>query len=266
MTETSPDERVVSALEYTTADGQPLLLDLHRPAGAGPHPVTLWIHGGAWFLGSRADGAATLCRGLAERGVAVASIDYRLGVAGAFPSSIEDVRAAVHWIRSHGREFGLATAKVGAWGASAGGHLALMAALDPWGDEDRIDAVVDCYGPTDLVARLARTDMESAILRPPPDADYLRTTVDAPDLALARRASPLYQHLTEAPPTLIMHGDRDQQMALDQSRRLHDGLVAAGRESHLLVLGGVGHGDPRFESPWILDTTAAFLRNHLDGH
>ncbi|WP_344869324.1 alpha/beta hydrolase [Amycolatopsis ultiminotia] len=251
--------------EYARADEQPLLLDLYVPAGPGPYPVALWIHGGAWFLGDRTDDAV-LCAGLAGRGVAVASIDYRLGEAGAFPASVHDAQAAVRWLRAHGAEHRLATGKIGSWGASAGGHLSLMAALSPAdpGGNDRIDAVVDCYGPTDLVARLARTDMERAIVRTPPDVDYLRTDIETPDLNRARQASPLYQRLDHAPPVLIMHGDRDQQMALAQSRRLHEALVAAGRESHLLVLGGTGHGDPRYQSPWILDTTAAFLKQHLD--
>ncbi|MBB4682631.1 alpha/beta hydrolase [Amycolatopsis jiangsuensis] len=249
-------------LEYARSGGQPLLLDLYLPAGSGPHPVTLWIHGGAWFLGDRADDAV-LCAGLADRGIAVASIDYRLGEAGAFPASVDDVRAAVRWLRAHGPEHRLATGKVGSWGASAGGHLCLMAALTTADGNDRIDAVVDCYGPTDLVARLARTSMECAIVRTPPDVDYLRTDIEDPDLDRARHASPLHQRLDHAPPVLILHGDRDQQMALDQSRRLHEALVAAGRESHLLVLGGAGHGDPRYHSPWILDTTAAFLKQHL---
>ncbi|SFP72092.1 alpha/beta hydrolase family protein [Amycolatopsis rubida] len=120
-----------------------------------------------------------------------------------------------------------------------------MAALSPAdpGGTDRIDAVVDCCGPTDLVARLARTDLERAIVRLPPDACCLRTGIETPDLDRARQAGPLCQQL-------------------DQSRRPHETLVA-GCESHLLVLGGAGHGDPRYQSPWILDATAAFLKQHL---
>ncbi|MFI0408062.1 alpha/beta fold hydrolase [Actinomadura sp. 3N508] len=258
---TSPHERMVVDVEYAVADGERLLLDLYIPEGSGPHPVSLWVHGGAWLFGDRYSGATSFAAELAERGVAIASIDYRLGEAGAFPASIDDVRAAVRWLRAHGARHGLAIARIGAWGASAGGHLSLMAALDPRGD--RIDAVVDFFGPTDLVARLARTELEREILPDPPDARYLRTTVKTLDRNRARAASPLYQCLDQAPPTLLVHGDRDQQIPLDQSLRMHQALVAAGRDAQLLVLGGAGHEDARFQQPWVLDTTAAFLRHHL---
>jgi acetyl esterase/lipase len=205
---------------------------------------------------------------MARRGIAVASIDYRLGPAGAFPASVNDVQAAVRWLRESGGAYGLATAAVGAWGASSGGYLSLMAALTANGSDERaqIGAVVDFFGPTDLPARLSRTALERAILRDPPDAAYLAADPagPGPDLDKARRASPLHQHLGQAPPVLIVHGDRDQQMALDQSQRMHQALVAAGRDSCLLVLGGAGHEDSRFHQPWVLDTVAGFLRQHLD--
>jgi acetyl esterase/lipase len=253
----------VTAIEYTVAHGQPLHLDLHLPDGEGPHPVCLWLHGGAWFLGDRSAGAKPFAVGLAEWGVAIASIDYRLAEAGAFPANIDDVHAAVRWLRAHGSEYGLATEKIGSWGESAGGHLSLMAALTGRDADERIDAVVDCYGPTDLVARLSRTDLERIVLNDPPETRYLQTTVDSADLDRARAASPLYQRLDQAPPTLIIHGDRDQQMALDQSQRMHQALVAAGRDSQLLVLGGTGHGGPQHAAPWVLGTIAAFLHQHL---
>ncbi|WP_165968895.1 alpha/beta hydrolase [Actinomadura sp. KC06] len=264
---TSPHERMVVDVEYAIADGERLLLDLYIPEGSGPHPVSLWVHGGAWLFGDRCSGATSFAAGLAERGVAIASIDYRLGEAGAFPASIDDVRAAVRWLRAHGARHGLAIGRIGAWGASAGGHLSLMAALDPQSRSSahRIDAVVDFFGPTDLVARLARTELEREVLPDPPDARYLRTSVKTLDPHWARAASPLYQRLDHAPPTLIVHGDRDQQIALDQSLRMHQALVAAGRDSQLLVLGGAGHEDVRFQQSWVLDTTAAFLRHHLTG-
>jgi acetyl esterase/lipase len=260
---TSPSLAAVTAIEYTVADGQPLHLDLYLPDRPGPHPACLWLHGGAWFLGDRSSGAHPFATGLAERGVAIASIDYRIGDAGAFPANIHDVRAAIRWLRAHGGPYGLATGKIGSWGESAGGHLSLMAALTARDADERIDAVVDCYGPTDLVARLSRTDLERIVLNDPPETRYLQTTVDGPDLDRARAASPLYQRLDQAPPTLIIHGDRDQQMALDQSQRMHQALVAAGRDSQLLVLGGTGHGGPQHAAPWVLSTIAAFLLQHL---
>ncbi|MQA11639.1 MAG: alpha/beta hydrolase fold domain-containing protein [Pseudonocardiaceae bacterium] len=255
----------VVTVDYATMGGRPLQLDIYRPAGMPPCPTCLWLHGGAWFLGDRVTGADRFAAGLAQRGVAVASVDYRLGAEGAFPANVRDVQAAVRWIRSHGTEYGLNGAKVGSWGASAGGHLSLMAALTATGDDPsgRPDAVVDCYGPTDLVARLSRTELERAVLGEPPEVRYLQTTLDDPDLDRAREASPLFRDLTDTPPTLIIHGDRDQQMALDQSQRMHQALVAAGRDAQLIILGGAGHDGPEHASPWVLDAIAGFLRQHL---
>ncbi|GIL25372.1 lipase [Actinocatenispora comari] len=255
----------VSDIEYAHPEHQPLRLDLYVPDGHGPHPVCLWLHGGAWFLGDRVSSADPFAPELARRGIAIASVDYRLGEAGRFPRNIDDVRAAVRWLRGHGDAYELSTERIGSWGASAGGHLSLMAALSSTGGNpsDRIDAVVDCYGPTDLAARLSRTDMERSVLTDPPETRYLDTTVGQPDLARARAASPLFQNLDGAPPTLIIHGDRDQQMALDQSQRMHQALVAAGCDSQLLILGGTGHGGPQHASTWVLDTIAGFLHQHL---
>ncbi|GAA2110540.1 alpha/beta hydrolase [Streptomyces synnematoformans] len=253
-------------LEYAVAAGQPLLLDLYVPGDSDAAPVCIWLHGGAWLVGDRVTEVERLAQGMVERGIAFASLDYRLGPAGAFPASINDVRAAVRWLRQHGDEYSLATDRMAAWGASAGGHLALMAALATEEKaEDWLSAVIACFAPTDLPARLSRTPLERQILRDPPDIAYLATDPAAPDLTKARQASPLYQRLDHAPPVLLVHGDRDQQMALDQSERMHQALVAAGRDSTLLVLGGVGHEDPRFRDPWLLDVVAAFVHRHLSG-
>jgi acetyl esterase/lipase len=131
MSDTLQVVPTATAIEYTVADGEPLHLDLYVPDQPGPHPVCLCLHGGAWFLGDRTTGAHPFATGIAARGIATASVDYRLGEAGAFPANIDDVRAVVRWLRAHGDTYGLVTEKIGSWGVSAGGHLSLMAASGP---------------------------------------------------------------------------------------------------------------------------------------
>ena len=158
-------------LVYAEVGGQPLRLDLYLPAdGVEPRPLLVWIHGGGWSGGSRfpAPGFATQLR---NRGIAVASVSYRLTSQAAqwggqpviFPAQIHDVKAAIRWLRAHATEYQLDPNRVGVWGSSAGGHLAALVGTsgnDPelegtvGSDLDQSSAVqvaVDYYGPIDLL-------------------------------------------------------------------------------------------------------------------
>src|SRR5690349_10681054 len=97
--------RLVPNLEYGRAGGSALLLDLYLPPrGDGPAPILLWIHGGGWDEGDRHDRTAVP---LTAHGYAVASIDYRLSGQATFPAQIEDCKAAVRWLRTNARRYGL---------------------------------------------------------------------------------------------------------------------------------------------------------------
>src|SRR5262249_24089734 len=134
-------------------------LDLYLPDKAdGPLPVVVWVHGGAWRQGSKNG-----CPGvyLAARGFAVASVGCRLSHDAVFPAQIEDCKAAVRWLRANAKKYTLDPDHVGAWGASAGGHLvALLGTTGGMkdlegkdGDLDqssKVQCVVDWFGPTDL--------------------------------------------------------------------------------------------------------------------
>jgi acetyl esterase/lipase len=134
-----PPVRHISDLVYGEVPGfRPLELDLYLPgaapsASAAPVPVIVHVHGGGWRRGSRRVPLPRLGAGfydeLAARGFAVAAIDYRLSGEARYPAALEDVRAAIGWVREHAAEYGMDPGRVFAWGDSAGGHLALMAAL-----------------------------------------------------------------------------------------------------------------------------------------
>ena len=91
----------------------------------GALPVVIWIHGGAWNAGSKADLEALP---LVDRGYAVASIDYRLTGQAIFPAQIDDCKAATRWLRNHADTYHLDPARIGVRGRSAGGYLAALLA------------------------------------------------------------------------------------------------------------------------------------------
>lgn len=267
--------RVVRDLEFAHPDGfPPLLLDLYLPAHpVGLVPVVVWLHGGAWRVGDR-DFSPDLERYFARRGYAMANIEYRLSGQAKFPAPLEDARAAVRWLRAHAGEYGLDGNAVGLWGSSAGAHLATLAATTARTPGDRVQAVVDGYGPTDLSAADDQAlpggmvhDVEDS-----PESELLGVRLGAADPALLRAANPVAHVTSAAPPFLILHGTADLLVPPGQSELLHEALVAAGVESTLYLIEGLEHGffnGRQFEvrpcPPACVRTNAGGVPRELDG-
>lgn len=262
-------------IEFAVVDGVPLTMDLHRPEASGPVPVVLYLHGGGWQVGDKADHAEQRMTALAAHGIAVASANYRFASQATYPAQVHDVKAAVRWLRARGGEHQLATGRVGIWGASAGAYLASMVGLTA-GDPDlegrvgehfdqssRVQAVVHWFGQSDLLANSRRSWLEKEILKPPFELGLLGVDDVAAHPRMARAASPLHRVSVDAPPFLIAHGDQDRVTPSSESRALHDALVRAGARSTLVLLGGAGHEGPEFDRPDHLALTAAFLSSHL---
>ena len=271
---------VVRDIEYAQTDSGPLALDLYRPAGPERAVTVLYLHGGGWAVGHRTAYASERLVPVARRGVAVASASYRFTDVASYPSQLHDAKAAVRWLRGHGDELGLATERIGAWGASAGGYLALMLGLTAGSAElegsggnpeqdSSVQAVCDWFAPVDLAeARTGGSEfpLPDFASGPPPDPSYsarllgLRRIED--DLEAARAASPL--HLAggargDAQSYLIMHGDHDGLVSDGQSRAMHAALVSCGVESSLILLGGANHEGPEFDRPAVLSAVAGFF-------
>lgn len=263
----STDAVVQKDLEYGRSGDRPLLLDLYRPRDAKERlPVVMWVHGGGWNKGSKDRCPATW---LTDHGYAVASINYRLTDEAQWPAQIDDCRTAVRWFRAHADEYGLDGNRIAAWGGSAGGHLvALLGTLDPPGNEtvsSRVQAVCDWYGPSDLLT------MPPNVLTPgKTEADLANSNgakllggVVRDRLELARQASAIYQVSADDPPFLIMHGDKDAAVPLEQSERLHEKLKTAGVTSTLQVLDGAGHGGKEFQTAEVRQVILEFFNRHL---
>jgi acetyl esterase/lipase len=258
------DVVITADLVFRRVDGHVLQADLHRPVTSHPPPVVIYVHGGGFRFGSRTDAAVSRLSALAAHGIAVLSIDYRLAPAAVYPAPVEDLGAAVSWVRAHTEDLGVDGDRVGLWGASAGGLLASLAALDATPGA-AVGAVVAWFPLTDLEAGAARSPLERAVVPFDFEAALLGIT-DVAEIASdprvaeqARRASPVRRTRPDSPPFLIAHGDRDRITPLSQSRALHEALVTAGASSTLVILGGSGHEGPEFDAPAHLALTASWL-------
>lgn len=280
-----PEEPTYADLRY--ADASPVqTLDLYLPADdGGQAPLVVIIHGGAFLMGDKRS-EITAIPALLERGYAVASIGYRLSGEARFPAAVQDCLAALRWLCRNAEGYGLDRDRFALWGASAGGHLAVMlgivggqptmfdAGSDPRGDAS-VAAVIDWFGPVRFSA-LDEHDRE----RPPtgvpdfvppwprehdhpqsPESRYLGAPVQSvPELAAASDPTTYLAAAAALPAFLVVHGDGDHLVPHLQSVLLADALAARGAEVDLRILAGLGHGGPG----WVPDQIEASIA-WLDG-
>lgn len=252
---------------------RPLTLDLYLPPTslarpAGGFPLVLYIHGGGWMGGDAhrsgpfVDFPGVLAL-LASRGYVVASMEYRLSGEARFPAQIQDVKAAVRWLRLHAGKYGIDPTRAVAWGASAGAHLASLAAVscnvpglapapdakpDPGGAaavSDCVQGAVAWYGVFDLATIAAQARQAGALSRDVPEAPEWRLlgcfARECPKKLLAA-ASPAAYVDSKDPPMLLIVGAADTAVPHQQSLEMAEKLKAAGVEHELVVLPGVDHG------------------------
>jgi acetyl esterase/lipase len=242
---TDADIQLVPNISYANNGSSKQTLDLFLPdRGDTAAPVIVWIHGGAWRGGDKQWGPF---RSLTRHGYAVASINYRLSKQAAFPAQLHDCKAAIAWIREHALEYGLDPERIGAWGASAGGHLAALLGttdgvehLDPKGStvspetSTRVQAVVDWYGPADLSDGKGASFLAVRAVK--------RLLGKNPTRRKALEASPVHYVSPDDAPFLIMHGNRDRKVPVHQSQKLFRALCDQGVQAKLLIAEGEGHG------------------------
>jgi len=241
-------------------------LDLYLPPGQGPWPLIVWVHGGAFRAGSKEGPLPMACL---LQGFAIASIGYRLSQHALWPAQIVDCKAAVRWLRAHADEYALDSTRLAAWGCSAGGHLSAMLGLSAhvskWERGDNlacsssVQAVVDWFGPTDFLQMDAHRLPEGMVhnLADSPESELVGGPIQAhPDRVAA--ANPITYVRPDAPPFLIIHGDRDPLVPHHQSVLLAAALKSAGVPVQLYTVPGGGHGG--FTDPRVFELTEAFLR------
>ncbi|MFT3787621.1 MAG: alpha/beta hydrolase [Tepidisphaeraceae bacterium] len=248
-------QRDITYVERATG---PVKFDLFTPPGDGPFPLVIWIHGGAWKLGSKSEWSHM--NFLAGEGYAIANVEYRFSQVAPFPAQLDDCSAALDYVVEHARELKLDPARIAVSGESAGGHLAALLGMtrassttQPTG---RIRAVIDLFGPTDMAGMAARPSEEGVITQ------LLGGPIET-KRELARQASPLEHVSKDAPPFLILHGSADPLVPLDQSQRLANALTAVGVKAQLVTIDGAGHAGPAFWTETQREAMRAFLKETL---
>lgn len=263
---TLPDIPVVEDIAYGGSAEQPLLLDACLPKreddapvqnatgadegepAAGPElqdaeeptrAAIVVVHGGSWTRGDKADIAwRAVCQWLASAGYVAVSINYRLAPANVFPAAIDDVQAAVAWLRADEQvtRFHIDPDRIGAFGGSAGGNLVSLLGTLGSGDlttGSRVAAVAELSGPTELTG-LATTDDFV-----PVQLAYLGCATEQ-DCPAASAASPLYAIDGSDPPFFVGHSTVEK-IPLQQAELFVAGLRAAGVSAEFVTVEGTLH-------------------------
>lgn len=268
---TTAHAEVIREIEYARIGERKLTLDMHRPDGKPHSPLIVWVHGGAWRGGSR---SGVELKGLTTLGWAVASVDYRLSTQARFPAQIHDIKAAIRYLRARAGEYGWPANRIIIAGSSAGGHLAALvgvtnglAALEGTVGDNRavssdVQAIVDLYGASNLTTILAQSTPHGLSVRVPA-LDLLLGGQPDKVPELAQLASPVFQLDAHDPPLFLMHGDKDPQMPIEQSREFLAAYRKLGLSVQFTVQPGSGHGGPAFTTAVSLQQIDDFLRQQL---
>jgi acetyl esterase/lipase len=269
---------------YATASGAHRL-DLYvPPTGDGPFPLIVWIHGGGFSGGNKSLSPGAPARQLTNRGFAVATLEYRLSGEARFPAAVLDLKAAIRYLRANAPAYRLDPGRIGAWGSSAGGHLAAFlgvtggvsefedSSLGNPAQSSRVQAVVDWYGPSEILQMDVDGNAQGCPLYggaghdspSSPEARWLGATPSSvPDLA--RKASPVAWVSADDPPFMIQHGGSDCTVPTGQGRRMRDALlpVLGAERVTWTEFPTDGHGGPGFTAATNLDLITAFFSRYL---
>jgi acetyl esterase/lipase len=229
---------------YGNADGVDLKMDIYYPAKSDEKTTAvLYVHGGAWIKGDKSEGAGSLfIPALVSSGYLVAAINYRLAPQYKFPANIEDVNCAVRYLRANALKYGINPDKIGALGGSAGGHLVSLLGVTDITDgfagngrnsdqSSRVQAVVDMFGPTDIPLMFNNDSKGMAAIFGSNDKNS----------SIIQNASPVNHISADDPPFLIIHGNMDTVVPIEQSQEFYDRLVAAGVPAKLVIVNNAGH-------------------------
>lgn len=195
--------------------------DLPRDARA---PVLVQIHGGGWMTGDRTQQAYPLLSLMAEHGWVCVSVSYRLSPRATWPAQLDDVNAALAWVREHIADHGGDPDFVCTTGGSAGGHLCMLAALGP---ENDVKAAVPYYGPPDWTNR---SGYKHDLLGPALAKRIIKQPLNDETRELYSLASPHDQIHEDAPPFLVFQGDRDNLVSTEDVRSFATDLRRVSRQ------------------------------------
>jgi acetyl esterase len=267
----------IEDVEYLRHAGRALLARLYRPSGTGPFPTVLQVHGGAWVNKDRTDNDY-IAKALAQNGILVASIDFRMPPEAPYPASLADINLATRWLKARAGRYGGRPDWVGSFGTSSGGHQVLLAAMRP--DDPRYRTLPLAEAP-EVDARVAFVISGWGVLDP-----LLRYGIakevgnqelvgnhDAywgSEAAMSDGSPPAILERGESvhlPPALVFQGDADEWVPTAVARRLAAGWRKAGGVIELVLYPGQKHGfitgkpDAPYAAPAIANMKV-FIRKH----
>jgi acetyl esterase len=276
----APFEFMVKDLVYQRHDGKDRLARLYQPAGAGPFPAVLQVHGGAWNNKNRTDGQNTALD-LVSAGIVVLAIDFRNAPEAPYPASLQDINYGARWLKAHSGEFGSSAERVGAYGTSSGGHQILLAAIRPEDSRYRalplpeapaIDAklafVVSGWGVLFPLERYNLAKAEHKLDLVKSHDTFFRdeaTQIEASPALAIERGEKVY-----LPPALVFQGTKDQYTSVELAERFAADWRRAGGNMDLLLLEGEPHTFVN-EHPFApnsvkaVEAMKAFIKKHGSG-
>jgi alpha-L-fucosidase 2 len=245
-------------VEFTRPGGKPVLLDLHVPDGPGPFPAAILVHGGGFDEGSRSTNVRPLFDVLAGAGYAWFSIDYRMAPEFRFPQAIEDVTSAIKWVKANAAAYHVDAARIALIGESAGAFLVNYAGTHET-PQTRVRAVVNIYGPVDYgkLAEERRDHPErfnmTTINRHAANGGGIHffgaDQLDAVGLAKLHDISPIFAVHYGMPPFLCIHGNKDDQVAYQQSTAMCAAMKKVRVNCQLITIEDGGHGMSGWKAP-----------------
>jgi acetyl esterase/lipase len=262
--------RELTDVVYATIGDKKLALDLYLPAGKKSLPLIVWVHGGAWYMYDKKQ----YPKALVESGFALASLDFRQSTEARFPAQIYDIKAAIRFLRANAKRFGYRADRIAIAGASSGGHLAALAGVtngdkelegsegDCLNDSSDVQAIVDYFGASNLTTILAQSTPFGLGVRKPALDKLLGAQPDEVP-QLAQLASPVFHVSAKSPPLMLLHGDQDPQMPINQAHELQGAYEKFGRDVELDVVHGAAHAGPMFYEPQHLKRVVKFLHRTI---
>lgn len=256
-------------ITFATHEGTALPGDLYLPEGAGPFPAMVVVHGGGWQQGTRAayTGWGSY---LADAGIALFAVDYRLCTKEkkTYPEAVQDVRAAVQYLRGSAADLKIDAKRIGLWGDSAGAHLASLVALagdspgfaagtksDPFGAlSTKVKCCIGLYGVYDMAAQwqhdlVARpTDQITEKFLGKPPLDDRKLFFDASPLSYVTRAN-------NQTAFFIAYGTEDD---IVDTKTQSEAFVLALKQTGAFVRTAILQGAPHFWGSEPLDEPGSF--------
>jgi len=252
---------------YARPDGLALGLDIYVPENIDKPALIVQIHGGAWRFGSK-DGGVPM--EFVDHAYAVASLDFRQSTDAPFPAMIHDIKAGIRFLRANADAYGYDASKIAITGASSGAHLALLTGVsnghaelegnlgDYPGTSSDVQAILSYFAASDLTSILSQSTHFGLSVREPA-LELLLGSLPEDNEELAILASPVYLVDADDPPLLLLHGDMDPQMPINQSLQMLGAYKAKGLDVSFDPVHGAVHGGPGFFDAEHLANALEFL-------